>query len=132
MTYKVAVIPAAGRGARLDRAETPKPLVQVGGEALLVRLLRQLEAVGVEHAIVVTGYESKKISRELAHHPALKLKVTCLENPDWADGLSSSVLRARDLVHEPFLLAMADHVFAPNLLQQMSRIPLSNDELGID
>ena len=47
-----ALIPAAGRGARLDRPYTPKPLVEVGGELLLFRLLRGLEQVGVERVVV--------------------------------------------------------------------------------
>ena len=42
-----AVIPAAGRGLRLDRPGTPKPLVDVGGQPMVVRLIRQLERAQV-------------------------------------------------------------------------------------
>ena len=44
-----AVIPAAGRGMRLDRPNMPKPLVDVGGQPMVVRLIRQLASIGVEN-----------------------------------------------------------------------------------
>ena len=48
-----AVILAAGRGARLDRPGTPKPLVDVDGESLIGRLMVQLEAAGVARIAVI-------------------------------------------------------------------------------
>lgn len=131
MSFEVALIPAAGRGARLDRPETPKPLVHVGGEPLLVRLLRQFETVGVKRAVVVLGYDGKKIARELDHHPTLGIEVTFVENPEWESGLASSILAAKDGIREPFLLAMADHVFEPELVREMSTVELGKDAVAM-
>ena len=39
---KEALVLAAGRGARLDRPGTPKPLVDVDGQAMVIRLLDQV------------------------------------------------------------------------------------------
>jgi 3-dehydroquinate synthase len=116
-----AVIPAAGRGARLDRPLTPKPLVDVGGEPLLVRLLGQLAAVGVTRAIVVVGHDAKRVMRGLAHHPRVELELEFVEEPRWEEGLATSVLAAAGRVTGPFFLAMADHYFDDELLKRMSR-----------
>lgn len=130
--YKKALIPAAGRGARLDRPNTPKPLVDVGGRAIIFHLLKRLEAVGVEHALVVVGYEGKKIARQLAAHPDLNLKVELVEHADWEQGLASSLLAAREAFSgsdEPFLLAMADHLFDAELVARMAQKELADDQV---
>lgn len=117
-----ALIPAAGRGSRLDRPGTPKPLVDVGGVPLVIRLLRQLAAVGVERAVVVVGYRRRELVRALTYHPCLPsgLTVELVEHPGWRDGLASSLLAARERLHEPFLLAMADHTFDDGLVRRLA------------
>lgn len=116
---KQALVPAAGRGSRLDRPGTPKPLVDVGGLPLVVRVLKHLEAAGVERAVVVTGYRRREVVRALTYHPELTLRVDLVEHAGWRDGLASSLLAARGLFDGPFALAMADHVFDPGLVARM-------------
>jgi 3-dehydroquinate synthase len=130
---RTALIPAAGRGSRLDRPGTPKPLVDAGGVPLIVRVLKQLEAAGVERAVVVAGYRRREVVRALTYHPELKLALEFVEHPNWRDGLASSLLAARERVlaprpgsgqavggDGPFLLAMADHVFDDALVARMA------------
>jgi 3-dehydroquinate synthase len=117
-----ALIPAAGSGTRLDRPNTPKPLVDIGGVPLIVRVLSQLEQAGIEEAVVVVGYEAPVVTRALTHHPRLHLKVRIVENPSWRDGQAASVLAARHLLDGPFLLSMSDHVFDARLVEKMAAI----------
>ena len=119
---RTALIPAAGRGARLDRPGTPKPLVDVGGKPLIFRLLSQLSRVGVRRAVVVLGYQARKIREALARQPAAELSIEIVENPRWEDGLARSILSAREQLSEPFLLTMADHVFDDRLVAQMAAL----------
>jgi 3-dehydroquinate synthase len=131
MTLRNVLIPAAGRGARLDRPETPKPLVEVGGQPLILRLLNQLEDVGVKRAVVVTGWEGAKIERALTNHPELtSLEVDFVENEEWERGLASSVVAGREAMEgeEPFLLAMSDHRFDEGLVDAMARSQLDSKE----
>ena len=126
-----ALIPAAGRGARLDRPNTPKPLVTVGGRPLLVGVLSQLQEAGVEEAVVVVGFEGRHIVRELTNHPDLKLDVTFVNHDKWEEGLASSILAGRDqLGDEPFALAMADHCYDQVLLERLFAEELG-DDLGV-
>ena len=111
-----ALIPAAGRGARLDRPNTPKPLVEVGGEALVVRTLKQLGRAGVRRAVVVLGHAADRVRKVLDHRDDLGLTIEFVEHEGWRDGLASSLLAARERFEGPFLLAMGDHVFDPPLV----------------
>ena len=65
-----AVILAAGKGTRLAPLtdDRPKPLVEVGGRALLMRALDRLADVGVADGdvIVVGGYRDDALRRALA------------------------------------------------------------------
>ncbi|HUU21364.1 MAG TPA: NTP transferase domain-containing protein, partial [Phycisphaerae bacterium] len=118
-----ALIPAAGRGMRLDRPRTPKPLVDVGGLPMLIRLIGQLERCGVRRIVVVTGYEGAKIARAVAGHP-WRATVRIVHNDIWDSGQPVSVLAGRDEVDGPFLLAMADHVYDDaTLARAVSKVP---------
>lgn len=127
---KVALIPAAGRGARLDRKDSPKPLVEVGGQALVVRLITRLREAGVERFVVVVGYRGDELEQRLTVHPALRdVKVEVVQNASWSQGLLHSVLAARPHIDEPFLLAMADHIFEKSLIETMVHVDRGDDAL---
>ncbi|MEZ4403226.1 MAG: NTP transferase domain-containing protein [Kofleriaceae bacterium] len=132
MSIKRVLIPAAGRGARLDRPGMPKPLVWVAGLPMIVRTLVQCEEAGVEEAVVVVGYEAPMLVKALTHHPRLtKLKVRCVEAPRWQDeGLVSSLLAARSVLgNERFVIAMADHVFDGKLIERAVNVTPGDGEI---
>ena len=131
MTYSDVLIPAAGRGARLDRPDTVKPLVEVDGRPLVVSLLRQFAANGVRRAVVVVGFRASEIERALYRHPDITMDVELVFNPQWEQGLAGSILAARDQLTEPFLLAMADHVFDDDLIRRVVREELGADDVRL-
>ena len=66
MGYKVdnAIIMAAGLSSRFAPLsyEMPKSLIQVKGEILIERLIRQLQNAGIRYIYVVVGYKKEKFS----------------------------------------------------------------------
>lgn len=58
-----AIVLAAGEGSRLRplTERYPKPMLPIDGEAVVLRVLRQLAAVGVEQATVVVGYRGDQL-----------------------------------------------------------------------
>lgn len=58
-----AIVFAAGRGTRLRPLtdETPKPLLEVGGEPILARCLHAVADAGVDGITVVVGYRGHEI-----------------------------------------------------------------------
>ena len=118
---KQALILAAGRGARLDRRGTPKPLVEVGGHPIIFRLIEQLRDVGVSKVHVVIGYEKHRIRRAIAGRPwGENMEIEFHENLQWQKGSGFSVLAARESLDEPFLLLMGDHVFDETMVTTMA------------
>ena len=66
-----AVLLAGGMGTRM-REETefrPKPMVEVGGEPILVHIMRNLAQHGIHEFVVATGYKSEVIEGYFATHP---------------------------------------------------------------
>ncbi|MDU4892252.1 MAG: sugar phosphate nucleotidyltransferase [Clostridium sp.] len=57
-----AILLAAGMGTRLRpiTLETPKPLIEIKGEAMIERQIKALKEIGIEDIIVVTGYLKEK------------------------------------------------------------------------
>ncbi|MCA9526667.1 MAG: NTP transferase domain-containing protein, partial [Myxococcales bacterium] len=124
-----ALIPAAGRGARLDRPDTPKPLVEVDGVPLIVRTLRQLQAAGVSRAVIVTGHGADRMAAGLRAVPDLHLTLELVHNPDWALGLAGSIRAAASYLPGPFVLAMGDHIYDAPLIARMVEAPVEPDGL---
>lgn len=78
-----AVILAAGASRRLGY---PKQLIQLGGESLLRRTARLAVEARCTPVFVVLGFEAERICPELDGLPVYKLL-----NPDWTEGMGSSL-----------------------------------------
>ena len=78
-----AVIVAAGTSARLGQ---PKQLLTVGGQPLIVRAVEAALHVGASPVVVVLGAYEERIRRVLAGLP-----IAIVSNPQWADGMGSSI-----------------------------------------
>lgn len=106
-----AILLVAGVGSRLRPLtdELPKCLLEVGGQPLLVRLLRQLASHGVDHAVLATGYLEPKIRACVAGHSDLP-DITIRDNPDFAQtNNAESLRRAMPAVDgRPFILCDGD------------------------
>ena len=113
MGAPLAIILAAGVGKRFgDTAPgRPKALLEVAGETLLERLIRQLRLSGVEEIVVVAGYGIDFI-RE-----AVDDRVRVLENPEFTRGAILSLFTAREFFRGSLLIMDAD-VFGPDALIQ--------------
>src|SRR5208282_1613363 len=133
---KLALILAAGNGSRLAACsgELPKPLVPLHGKPLLEHVMSGARAAGIEKFVIVLGYRGHAIREWYENRPLRNVQVVWVENPDYRKNNGVSVLRAKDLIHEPFLLLMADHIFEPATAEALLRQPLGGDEviLGVD
>lgn len=105
---------AAGQGMRLRAQAEAKPLVSLLGVPLIERVVRCALEGGVDELYVVTGYEGEKVAGFLSGlGQRLGCPLTILRNDEWQEENGLSVLIARGLIEEPFLLMMADHLCDP-------------------
>ena len=70
MSKPVAIVLAAGQGIRM-KSKLPKVLVEVCGRAMVEYVLDALHLGGVERILVVVGYRSDLVRRNLSDHPDL-------------------------------------------------------------
>jgi L-glutamine-phosphate cytidylyltransferase len=119
-----AVVLAAGIARRLapltDR--TQKCLLPVGGHPLLVRMLRALEAVGVEETILVVGHCADQV-RAVAGRRWGRMAVRTILNPAYARGSILSLHAAREHLGGPTLIMDADVLFPRELLRRLVDSP---------
>ncbi|TXD34924.1 phosphocholine cytidylyltransferase family protein [Lujinxingia vulgaris] len=106
-----AILLVAGTGSRLRplTEDRPKCLLEVGGVALLKRLLDQLAAVGIERAILVTGYLHERMVAQVESWD-LGLEVAFAPNPTYAseNNAVSTLVGMRALQGDSFLLCDGD------------------------
>jgi len=110
----IGLVLAAGAGKRLgpETAELPKTLLTVDGDRTILDIaLANFAAVGLEQAVVVTGYAHERLAeRRTALERRYGLSVELLENPRFEWNNAYSLWCARETFAEGALLANGDTV----------------------
>ena len=130
-TAKLALILAAGNGSRIAArsGEGPKPLVNLNGKPLLEHVMSRGRQAGIEEFVIVVGYRGEAIKQWYEKHPLPGVHVTWIENPDFRKDNGISVLCAKSVIQENFLLLMADHIFEAETARLLLQQPVENDEV---
>jgi choline kinase len=128
---KLALILAAGNGTRIaSRAgDGPKPLVRLNGRPLLEHVISGARDAGIERVVVVIGYRGNAIKEWYASQPVAGVQVTWINNPDYHKANGISVLSAKKVIDENFLLLMADHIFQTETARSLLLQRLGRDEV---
>lgn len=113
MSYRVdnAIIMAAGTASRFAPIsyERPKALIEVKGEVLIERQIRQLREAGIDDIIIVVGYMKEKFMylRE-------KFGVKIVENNDFlTKNNNASIYVAKDHIRNTYICS-SDNYFSEN------------------
>lgn len=102
-----AVLMAGGKGERLRplTLETPKPLLKVGGKAIIDYNVEELAANGVENIFVTVNYLKERLFEHF--RDAKNPKVTCVEEPKRL-GTMGSLALVEGLSHDNVLVMNSD------------------------
>lgn len=106
-----AMIMAAGKGTRMMplTADRPKPLIQVGGVALLDHVLDHLRDAGVGKIVVNVHYLAEQVEQHLAASAA-DLDVRISDERDLLRDTGGGLVHALGLISDdPFICVNADN-----------------------
>jgi glucose-1-phosphate thymidylyltransferase long form len=109
------VIPAAGRGTRLEPVTLaiPKELLIVGDKAIIEYVIEAMKSVGVTDITIVVGWRKHAILDYLGSGERLGVKLTYVVQ-DNRTGLAKAVLTTEHVIgDEPFLIILGDNFFYP-------------------
>ncbi|MDY5704176.1 MAG: NTP transferase domain-containing protein [Lachnospiraceae bacterium] len=111
--YKVnnAVIMAAGTSSRFAPLsyEKPKALIEVRGEVLIERQIRQLREAGIEEIYIVTGYMAEQFS-----YLADKYGVVLRHNPYYETRNNNASIKVVEDILKNTYICSADNYFLEN------------------
>lgn len=96
-----AIVLAAGRSSRMGRPKALLPLEN--GDTFLSRIVRTLQAAGVEDVVVVLGHDAEVIAESMA---ATDLRVRVAFNREYDRGQLSSLLAGLNVVDRPGVQAV--------------------------
>ncbi|KKL72056.1 hypothetical protein LCGC14_2088710, partial [marine sediment metagenome] len=124
------LILAAGKGERLIKRGDSKPLVSLLGLSLIERAIFSAMKTGINDFYVVTGYNGEKV-RDYIDKLVFKkdMKITHIINNEWEMENGISVLKAKDILTENFILMMVDHVFDESILVKLRDEKISPEEV---
>ncbi|MCP4812914.1 MAG: NTP transferase domain-containing protein, partial [Planctomycetaceae bacterium] len=71
MNKPIAIILAAGQGTRMQ-SDLPKVLCPILNRPMISHVLDAVESVGIERILVVVGYRSDEVRRQLADRDNLE------------------------------------------------------------
>jgi len=108
--------------------------MSVGGMPLLRRVVLHAQKAGVNHFVVVIGYQGQVVQDYFAQHPVAGVTLQWVQNDEYEKANGVSALKARRELREPFLLMMSDHIFDPRAARALLQQLLLDDQvvLGID
>jgi MurNAc alpha-1-phosphate uridylyltransferase len=110
---KTAMIMAAGLGKRMRplTATRPKPLIEVGGKALLDHVLERLRSAGVEKVVVNVHYLADALEAHLASRDH-GLEVVISDERELLLETGGGLVRAEPLIDaDPFLALNSDNLW---------------------
>ena len=122
---KVLII-AAGRGSRLNELtdDRPKALFPVLGRSLIERVILTSKQAGIKEFVFVVGYLGDKIKEALGNGERFGVRIDYVKNEEWQEGNGVSVLKARELLNDNFVLLMSDHIFDVRILEELVNHPI--------
>jgi len=116
------VIPLAGKGTRLrpHTYVTPKPLLPVGGAPVMSYILNDLDALGVEEIVFITGYLKESIESYVRREYP-QFRAHFVEQPV-QNGTAGAVALAEPYIDEDLLIIFVDTLFDADL-SLVKRLP---------
>ncbi len=125
-----ALILAAGMGKRLGdlTKNNTKCMVEVNGERLIDRMIKQLSKLNLNRLVIVVGYEGQKLMDYIGHRYDDVLKIEYVNNLVYykTNNIFSLALAKDKLCEDDTILLESDLIFEDRMLELLVNAPEPN------
>jgi N-acetyl-alpha-D-muramate 1-phosphate uridylyltransferase len=130
---RAAMVMAAGLGTRMRpyNGQIPKPLVTVGGKALIDHVLDRLAQAGVARAVVNVHHLADQIERHLAGRKAPQIVISD-ERTELLGTAGGPVNAMPQLGDGPFFLVNSDTIWIDGVVPNLVRLARAFDPASMD
>ena len=122
-----AIILAAGMGKRLGKytQENTKCMVEVNGERLIDRVIKQLARLSLTRLVIVVGYKADNLIRYIGNRYDSKIKIEYIKNPiyDKTNNIYSLALAKDIMCEDDTILLESDIIFEDRVLDALTSHP---------
>lgn len=113
-------------------ADRPKPLIEVGGVALLDHVLSHLRGAGIKQIVINAHYRAEQVEQHMAKH-ASDLCVTISDERDLLRDTGGGLIQALPLIQsDPFLCVNADNWWTDKGQNAFERLIATWDDAAMD
>ena len=122
------VIFAGGRGSRLGTLskKTPKPLIEIRGIPIIIRIIEYYKKFNFTEFVVLTGYLSDQFEILKEKYPNIEIVDTGIDTMT-----GGRLKRVRDLIQEDFLLTYGDGLANVDITESIRQHKNANKILTI-
>ena len=122
------VIFAGGRGSRLGTLskKTPKPLIEISGIPIIIRIIEYYKKFNFSEFIVLTGYLSEQFEILKEKYPNIEIVDTGIDTMT-----GGRLKRVRDLIQKDFLLTYGDGLANVDITESIRQHKNANKILTI-
>jgi MurNAc alpha-1-phosphate uridylyltransferase len=130
---RAAMVMAAGLGTRMRpyNGQIPKPLVTVGGKALIDHVLDRLAQAGVARAVVNVHHLADQIERHLAGRKTPQIVISD-ERAQLLGTAGGPINAIPQLGDGPFFLVNSDTIWIDGVMSNLKRLAASLDPARMD
>jgi MurNAc alpha-1-phosphate uridylyltransferase len=131
---ETAMVMAAGLGKRMRplTATRPKPLVEVGGKALIDHVFTRLRSAGVKRAIVNVHYLADALEAHLSNR-VKGIEILVSDERRQLMETGGGIVQARDLIGDkPFLVVNSDNLWVDGPADAIKLLGARWDDAAMD
>jgi len=120
---KVGVVPAAGKGRRLNdlllTKVLPKPMLPILNKPILEYVIENMKSIGIEEVYIIVGPKKEIIQEYFADGEDFNLHITYVEQQP-SEGIAHAIGQTKDYISEPFMVILGDDLTIARSLSNLA------------
>lgn len=116
------IIPAAGKGSRLGplTKNQTKCQVEINGESLILRALKNISLTNVKKVVIIIGFEGEKLKKSIGNKfKDIEIKYIWNKEFDNTNNIYSIFLAREEIEKDDSIILESDIIFDENLLKDL-------------